>query len=105
MRHDPFFVAAFLFVGIIQAGIAARFIGSGDSVGYLDAIITIMYFAIAGGYQLHAEPIGDPDEPAPREWFVIAGLVALALLGSTLLLLGSALLLRDFTPLLFVVVG
>jgi hypothetical protein len=36
---------------------------------------------------------------------VIAGLVALALLGSTLLLLGSALLLRDFTPLLFVVVG
>ncbi|WP_253737579.1 hypothetical protein [Halohasta salina] len=105
MKRRSFFAAAFLFSGIIFAGITAKWIRTGDSASYIYAILTIIYIAWAGMYQLHPKPIGDPDEPAPREWFVLAGLVALVLLGSTLLLLGSALLLRDSVLLLFVVVG
>ena len=104
MRRRSFFAAAFLLLGIVFAGITAGSIRTGSSAGYLYGIVTIVHLASAGAYQLHPKPITHPDDPAPREWFVLAGLVALVLLGSTLLL-GSALLLRDSALLLFVVVG
>src|SRR6056297_1299738 len=95
MKRRSFFVATFLLSGIIFAGITARSIRTGGSASYLDAVVTMIHLATAIAYQLHPKPIGDPDDPAPRWWFVLAGLVVLVLVGSTLLLVGSALLLRD----------
>ena len=86
MKRRSFFVATFLLSGIIFAGITARSIRTGGSASYLDAVVTMIHLATAIAYQLHPKPIADPDEPAPREWFELAGLVAVVLLGSALLL-------------------
>ena len=80
-------------------------LAAGDVVGYVFGLTAVGNVALAFIYWFHPEPIERPDEPAPRWWFVLAGLVVMGLLGSTLLLLGSALLLRDSALLLFVVVG
>jgi len=86
MKRRSFVAATNLFLGIIFAGIAASWICSGDSVGYGYVVVAIIHTAIAGGYQVHPQPMDDPDEPAPREWFELAGLIAVVLLGSGLLL-------------------
>jgi|AntRauTorcE11897_2_1112592.scaffolds.fasta_scaffold01575_2 hypothetical protein len=35
---------------------------------------------------MHPQPIDDPDEPAPDEWFELAGLIAVVLFGAALVL-------------------
>jgi len=86
MRRRSFFAATYLFLGIVFAGITARWLRTGDSVGYLYAIVTVIHLAMAGGYQLHPQPMDDPDDPTPREWFELAGVIGVVLVGVGLVL-------------------
>lgn len=86
MKRRSFFAATFLLLSIVFAGIAAHWIRTGDSAGYGYAIVAVIHLAMAGGYQMHPVPLDDPDDPAPREWLELAGLIAVVLLGSALLL-------------------
>jgi len=81
------------FFGLVWASLAALFgslavqpvlDGGAVSLGY--ATGTVLYGSLVGLSWIHPEPISDPDDPAPREWFELAGLIAVVLLGSTLLL-------------------
>ena len=66
--------------------LAVRPIFDGKAVDLSYSIVTVLHGITAGFYWMHPEPMDDPDEPAPREWFELAGLIAVVLLGSTLLL-------------------
>jgi hypothetical protein len=48
--------------------------------------VNVVHGGIVGLYWMHPQPIDDPDEPAPDEWFELAGLIAVVLFGAALVL-------------------
>ena len=105
MKRRSVFAITWLLVASSMGVNAVTNFAAGDSSGYVFGLVAAGNVALASIYWFHPKPIERPDEPAPRWWFVLGGLIALALLGSVLLLFGSALLLRDSALLQFVVVG
>lgn len=85
-----------LFFGLVWAsltvwfGLLAARSGFDDvavTLGY--AIVTVLYGILAVYTQFHPQPMDDPDDPAPRHWFELAGLVGATLLVSAAILFVS----------------
>ncbi|ATW89250.1 hypothetical protein halTADL_2518 [Halohasta litchfieldiae] len=86
MTRRSFFVAVVLLLSILFAGLAVSSIRAGESAGYGYAVVAVLQIAAAVGYWVHPKSVVSPDDPAPREWFELAGLVVAALVVSALLL-------------------
>jgi hypothetical protein len=86
MKRRTFFALVWVSLAVVFGLLAVQPIFDDGAVDLGYGLVTVAHGSIAGVYWMHPQPIDDPDEPAPREWFELAGLIAMALLGSTLLL-------------------
>jgi len=82
MKRRSFMSAVWVLVGIAMGTNAAAKLAAGDAVGYGFGIIAVGYLGLASYYLVHSEPIEQPDEPAPRRWFELAGLAGVVLIVS-----------------------
>ncbi len=82
MNRRLFFVMLWSTLTAIFAGIALVRLLDGGSVSYGFLAVSGLYGSMAGYYRFHPEPVAKPDDPAPRRWFELVGVIAVALLVS-----------------------
>ena len=79
MKRRSFMSGSSVLVAISMGMNAATNLAGGDTVGYWFVIIAVGHIGVAGYYWMHPTPIEQPDDPAPRRWFELAGLCAVTL--------------------------
>ena len=80
MNRRLFFVVLWSVLAVTFAGIGLVPLLDSGSVSYGYLIISGVYGGIAGYYRFHPEPVANPEDPAPRRWFELVGVVVVALL-------------------------
>ena len=86
MKRRSFFGLVWASLAVFFGLLAVRPVLDGGAVSLGYGVVTVLYGSLAGFSWIHPQPLDDPDDPAPREWFELTGLIAVVLLGSALLL-------------------
>jgi len=86
MQRRSFFGLVWASLTVLFGLLAVRPVFDGGAVDLGYGATAVVNGGIAGLYWLYSEPIADPDQPAPRRWFELAGIVLTTLVGSYLLL-------------------
>jgi peptidoglycan/LPS O-acetylase OafA/YrhL len=86
MKRRSFVAAVWTLLSLANGGVALGFLVDGDTTGYILLLAAIGQIAAAGLYLSDSTPVDQPDDPVPRRWFELAGLVGATLIVSTVLL-------------------
>ena len=73
-------------LAVIYALLAVWPLFDGGEVSLVYALLTVLNVGLAVFYRVYPHPIDDPDAPAPPEWFKLAGLLTVVLVGAMTLL-------------------
>ena len=69
-------------LAVINGLLAVWPLFDGGEVSLVYALLTVLYVGLAVFYRVYPHPMDNPDDPAPREWLELGGLLTAVIVGA-----------------------